>query len=448
MKLSDYIFQRLDEWGVGHVFLLPGGGAMHLDDSLGKRTSPVFVATLHEQAAAIAAEAYARVTNHLGVALFTTGPGGTNAMTGLAAAWLDSTPCLFLSGQVKRADLKGDLGVRQLGVQEIDIVAVAGPLTKYARTILDPDSIRYHLEKAVHLARTGRPGPVWLDIPLDVQAAQIDPDQLLGFEPPVPEDQGESLDLTIDTILESLSRAERPVFLGGNGIRLAGATREFLQLAEHLGIPVLTTWLGMDLLPDDHPLFMGRPGAIAPRGANFTLQNADFLLAVGSRLDMAMVGYAYDRLARSAVKAVVDIDPGELRKFKEGVEFPICADAGAFLRGMLDRLGAAPLAPREAWLERCRDWKERYPVVLPEHRERTDFVSTYAFSEALADALLPGALIASLSAGACVEMFLLAFKVKEGQRIFHNRGTGSMGFALPALVGARPYAWRRTAGSR
>jgi len=435
MKLSDYIFQRLDQWGVRHVFLLPGGGAMHLNDALGRCGSPGFVACLHEQAAAIAAEAYARVTNNLGVALVTTGPGGTNAITGLAAAWLDSTPCLFLSGQVKRADLKGDLGLRQMGVQEIDIVAVAGPLTKYAQTVMDPGSIRYHLEKAVYLAKSGRPGPVWLDIPLDVQAAEIDPDRLPGFEPPVLEAPAGNLDDEIDEVLTCLARAERPVLMGGNGIRLAGATGEFLELAERLGIPVLTTWLGMDLIADDHPLFMGRPGAIAPRGANFTLQNSDFMLAVGSRLDMAMVGYAYDRLARSAVKVVVDIDPGELRKFKDGVQLPICADAGAFLRGMLARVRDGAFG-KEPWLQRCRDWKVRYPVVLPEHRERTVFVSTYAFSEALSGALPPGALVASMSAGACVEMFLLAFKVKRNQRIFHNRGTGSMGFAVPAALAA------------
>jgi acetolactate synthase I/II/III large subunit len=435
MKLSDYVFQRIAEWGVKHVFMLPGGGAMHLNNSLGHCPGLTAVSNLHEQAAAIAAEAYARVTNHLGVALVTTGPGGTNAVTGVAAAWLDSTPCLFISGQVKRADRKAGTDLRQLGVQELDIVTIVQPITKYAVTILDPSTIRFHLEKAYHLARAGRPGPVWLDIPLDVQAAEIDPEALAGFhsEPPT-EDSG--LAVLASKTLELLAASERPILLAGNGIRLAGAIDDFHALVDRLRVPVQTTWLGMDLMAEDHPLFAGRPGAIAPRGANFALQNSDLLLTLGARLDMAMVGYAYERLARAATKVMVDIDPAEIAKLKGGVHLPVCADVGEFIRELLRQSESRKLNRPLPWLKRCQAWKAAYPVVLPEHRTLKKHVSTYLFSETLSKLLPEGALVASMSAGACVEILLLAFQVKAGQRIFHNRGTGSMGLAIPASLAA------------
>src|SRR5687768_10232374 len=247
MKLSDYVMRVVAEQGVKHVFMLPGGGAMHLNDSLGRCEGIEYVCNLHEQASAIAAEAYARVTNDLGVAMVTSGPGGTNTVTGVAAAWLDSTPCLFLSGQVKRADLKGDSGLRMLGVQEIDIVSIVRPITKYAVTIVDPDTVRFHLEKALYLARSGRRGPVWLDIPLDVQAAQIDPSSQEGFVPPS-RATIDSAELTrqVANTLRMLGQAERPVLLVGNGVRMSGAATQFLDLVEQLEIPVLTTWLGLD----------------------------------------------------------------------------------------------------------------------------------------------------------------------------------------------------------
>ncbi|MDP2874578.1 MAG: thiamine pyrophosphate-binding protein [Holophaga sp.] len=438
MKLSDYVIRYLAELGVKHIFMVPGGGAMHLNDSLGNCPGIEFVCNLHEQASAIAAEAYARVTNNLGVALFTTGPGGTNAVTGVAASWLDSTPCLFLSGQVKRADLMTGRGVRQMGVQEINIIPIVKPITKYAITVIDPTSIRYHLEKAIHLSKTGRPGPTWLDIPLDVQAATIEPDELIGFDA-TKEDESSAPDMLRSQVAETLAhltRAQRPVILAGNGIRLAGAVADFRVMAEQLGVPILTTWLGIDLIPDNHPLFVGRPGSIAPRGANFALQNSDLLITIGARLDMAMVGYAYDRLARAAKKVIVDIDANEIRKLNIHIDVPVCADARDFIQEMLrQHKGCAP-SGIDTWRTRCLQWKANYPVVLPEHRNEMNHVSTFLFSETLSETLPEGAIIASMAAGACVEAFLLAFKVKEGQRIFHNRGTGSMGLALPASLAA------------
>jgi len=309
MKLSDYVLKFVADLGVKHVFLVTGGGAMHLNASLAgeKRLTPI--CNSHEQAAAICAEGYAKASHGLGVCMVTTGPGGTNAVTGVAGAWLDSTPTLFLSGQVKRPDRMFDavtgkpLGMRQLGVQEVDICAIVGPITKYAQTILEPNDIRYHLEKAVFLAMNGRPGPVWIDIPLDVQAAPIDETQLRGFDPDeyahsdflhgtsnVPEE--------VARAIEAFNACERPLLFAGNGIRLARAEKEFEELRKLLGVPTVATWCAADLVPSDEATYVGRPGSVAARGANFALQNCDFLLAVGVRLDFAITGYAPQNLAR------------------------------------------------------------------------------------------------------------------------------------------------------
>lgn len=446
MKLSDYVMRFVAEAGVKYVYMLSGGGAMHLDDSLGACSGLHYICNLHEQACAIAAEAHSRVTNHLSAALVTTGPGGTNTVTGVAAAWLDSTPVLFLSGQVKRADLKRDSGVRILGVQEIDIVSIVDSITKYAFTVEDPRSIRYHLEKAVHLAMSGRRGPVWIDIPLDVQAAQIDPAALPGFTPsPKPASAPPSdLAAKVAQVVDLLRKAQRPVLLAGNGIRMADAAGEFLEVAENIGVPVLTSWLGLDLIPGDHPLCFGRPGSLAPRGANFTLQNCDLLLIVGSRLDMAMTAYAHDRLARGASKVMVDIDEAEIRKMQTPIHLPIVADAGAFLEELGRQTRRIDPSLWGEWVARCRDWKAKYPLVMPEHRNRPGELSMYHFSEVLSNQLTEGDVIVPGSSGFAIEVFLLCLNLKRGQRCFHNRGTGSMGFALPAAIGAAVAAGRRT----
>jgi acetolactate synthase-1/2/3 large subunit len=435
------------EQGVKHVFMLVGGGAMHLNDSLGSCAGLRYVCNLHEQAAAIAAEAYARVTNGLGAALVTTGPGGTNAVTGVAGAWLDATPVLFVSGQVKRADLKRDSGLRILGVQEIDIVTIVSSLTKYAVTVEEPGSIRYHLEKAVYLARQGRRGPVWIDIPLDVQAAMIDADTLPGFVPPPEPDAvatRHQLHQQVAELVAALNRVERPVILAGNGIRAAGSEKTFLEVVEALEIPVLTTWLGLDLIADAHPLCFGRPGSLAPRGPNFALQNSDLLLVIGSRLDMAMTAYAHDRLARGARKVMVDIDAAEIRKMKTPIHLPIVADAGVFLAELKSQVAAVQPGRWSGWRDRCRGWKDRYPIVLPEHRALPGQLSMYHLSEALSEEMAPTDIIAPGSSGFAIEIFLLCLKIKTGQRCFHNRGTGSMGFGLPAAIGAAVAGERRT----
>lgn len=439
MKLSDYVIQFIANKGVKHVFMVPGGGAMHLNDSVGRCRDLEYVCNHHEQASAIAAEAYAKVTNNLGAALVTTGPGGTNAITGVAAAWLDSTPCLFVSGQVKRTDIAGGRGLRQLGVQEIDIVTIVQSITKYAVTVLNPDSIRYNLEKAVYLAKSGRPGPVWIDIPLDVQATTIDPESQNRFDPSREDSQSAITENILEKAIQTIkliNQAQRPIILVGNGTRLSGAANDFLKLVELLQIPVLTTRLGVDLMPADHPLSMGMPGSIAPRSSNFALQNSDLLLILGARLDMALIAYSPEKLARGAKKIMVNIDPSEIQKVSQIIELPIQVDAKLFILEILKNASAIQSIDRTPWLKKCEDWKRKYPFVLPEHRTDSGRVSVYAFAEIISEQLSNDSIILPGNAGNASELFLTAFKSKSGQRIFHNKGTGAMGFSQPAAIGA------------
>jgi acetolactate synthase-1/2/3 large subunit len=439
MKLSDYVVRFIAEQGVKHVFLVVGGGAMHLNQSLGAETALEPVCNSHEQASAICAEAYAKVTSHLGVCMVTTGPGGTNAVTGVAGAWLDSTPTLFVSGQVKRPDRMFDkderpLGMRQLGVQEVDIVSIVKPITKYAVTVLDPKQIRYHMEKAVYLALNGRPGPVWVDIPLDVQASPIDdPASLRGFDPAELEEHpgNAQLQQEVSLLIERLNQAERPLLFAGNGIRLARATAEFEQLRTLLQIPSVATWCAADMVPSDEPTFVGRPGSVAARGANFALQNCDLLLAIGVRLDFAITGYAPQNLAREAHKTAVDIDPAELAKLHPYIEQPICADAKAFLEELLRQKDSIRLRDHSAWDARCADWKTRYPVVTKEHRNPDSLVSIFHLAEVIGSESDPGDLLVSGSSGSGIEIFLLACPTRSGQRIYHTAGLGAMGYGLP-----------------
>ena len=443
MKLSDYVVRFIAEQGVKHVFLVTGGGAMHLNQSLAAETAIDPVCNSHEQASAMCAESYAKATNHLGVCMVTTGPGGTNAVTGVAGAWLDSTPTLFVSGQVKRPDRMFDtdgrpLGMRQLGAQEIDIVSIVKPITKYAVTVLDPRDIRYHLGKAIYLALHGRPGPVWIDIPLDVQAAPIeDTWTLRGFDPSELDEHMGSANLAeeVARLIEKLNQAERPLLFAGNGIRLAHAESEFEQLRTILGIPTVATWCAADLVPSIDPTYVGRPGSVAARGANFALQNCDFLLTIGVRLDFAITGYAPQNLAREAYKAAVDIDGAELAKLQPHLQQPIHADAMDFLREVLRQSDTIIPNRRFAWNARCADWKTRYPVVTEEHRNPNSRVSIFHLAEVIGTESDPNDLLVSGSSGSGIEIFLLACPTRTGQRIYHTAGLGAMGYGLPMAVG-------------
>jgi acetolactate synthase-1/2/3 large subunit len=442
MKLSDYVVHFIAEQGVKHVFLVVGGGAMHLNYSLGAEPALTAVCNSHEQASAICAEGYAKATHHLGVCMVTTGPGATNAVTGVAGAWLDSTPTLFVSGQVKRPDRMfhpdgRPLGVRQLGNQEVDIISIVKPITKYAVTVLDPLEIRYHLEKAVYLALHGRPGPVWIDIPLDVQASPLDdPSTLRGFDSTELEDSSATTHLAdeVSHVIEHLNRADRPMLFAGNGIRLAHAEKEFEQLRTLLGIPTVATWCAADLVPSNDPAYVGRPGTVAARGANFALQNSDFLLALGVRLDFAITGYAPQNLAREAYKVAVDIDPAELAKLHPHLQQPICADARAFLIELLRQKEAIRLKDQSTWKARCADWKTRYPVVTEEHRKPEGRVSVFNLAEVIGTAVKPEDRLVVGNAGSGIEIYLLACPTIHSQRLYHTAGLGAMGYAVPMAI--------------
>ena len=440
MKLSDYVSSFIAKQGVGHVFLLPGGGCMHLVDSVGKEAGLKFVACLHEQGASIAADGYAQYSGNLGVALVTTGPGSTNAITGVAGSWVESVPVLILSGQVKTADIKPSRDMRMKGFQEVDTEKIVKPITKYAVTVRDPQLIRYHLEKAVYLARHNRPGPVWLDIPLDIQAGSIEPGELKRFDPEefsISSSQEKGLNRELFKILIGMiSASKRPVIIAGNGTRLGGNYALFVEAIERLGIPVLMTWKGCDLMDDQHPLFFGRPGVLAQRGANFIQQNADLVLAVGARLDFGQIGYASQTFARGAKKVIVDIDALELAKFNFPVELPIHADAGEFWKGLHESLGEYQRPNWSEWVGRCKNWKSKYPVVTEEYRNQKEYANSYVLVEKLSEMMSSDDLLVPGSSGACSDVCLQSFKVKKGQRVLNSPGIGAMGFGIPHTIGA------------
>lgn len=434
MRVADYLMSRLADIGIDHVFLLPGGGAMHLNDGLACEPRITAVPCHHEQACGIAAEAWGRVAGKFGVAMVTTGPGATNVITPVAGAWIESVPMLVISGQVKRTDLLQDRPLRQGGVQEVDIVPMVRSITKYAATIQDPATIRYHLERALHEMQDGRSGPVWLDIPLDVQAAQIDPAELAGYTPEAKAlpDLGGSMQRT----LELIAAAERPLILAGHGVRLAGAADRFLSLAESLDIPVVTTWNALDLIPWAHPLCVGRPGVVALRAANFAVQNCDLLISIGSRLDNIITAYNPRGFARAARKIVVDVDPQEIAKLDMDIDLPLAVDAGTFIDALAANTRSLRLPGRPTWRRRCADWKQRYAVGEGKLFSTEGPISHYHFVSALSDAAPPDTLVSTGSSGLGVEAFYTVFRNKPGQRVFLTSGLGAMGYGLPAAIGA------------
>jgi acetolactate synthase-1/2/3 large subunit len=427
--------------GVKHVFMLTGGGCMHLVDSVGRTPQLEYVCPLHEQACAFAAEAYAEMTNGLGVVLVTTGPGGTNTVTGVAAAWLESASVLVISGQAKRADLIADTGVRSMGQQEVAIVPVVTPITKYAVTVLEPESIRFHLEKAVWLATHGRRGPVWIYIPLDVQATMIDETSLRGFEPDVVESPG--LEQQVMAAIELLNKADRPVLYIGNGARGAHQSGALRRLIDLLQVPVLLTWKAADMLPDSDPFYAGRPGAIGQRGANFTQQNADCMMILGARLDLPSTAFNHPNFARAATKIMVDIDATELGKMKTRLDVTVCDDAAAFVDEFLRQAARVVAKDRSCWSERSKEWNRRYPVVLPEYWDVQGTVNSYVLVDVIADESTADDILIPGSSGPCSDIFMQAFRVKPGQRIANAPGLGAMGTGLPGTVGGCIASGRR-----
>ena len=488
VKVSEYIAQKLVDSGIDQVFTVTGGGAMHLNDALGHQPGLHCLYQHHEQACAIAAEAYARIHNRIGLVCVTTGPGGTNAITGVVGGWLDSIPMLVISGQVRydtTARWSG-VGIRAMGDQEFDITKAVGCMTKYSEMIIDPLRIRYCLEKALYLAYSGRPGPVWLDIPLNVQGGYVETGQLAGFDPQdyeaggtgwaeseaympnadkgqrmriqaIPEDyagEGEERQVlpfkvsreTARKIIEKIRQAKRPVFNAGNGIRIAGAHSIFMEVVENLGIPVVTGWNSIDCIEDVHPLYVGRAGGMGDRPGNFAIQNSDLVFSVGSRLSIRQVGYNYQTWAREAYVIVNDVDREELKKPSVHVDMPVHADAKDLLEMMnrvLKEEYDCPLFdggeghPGKSWTETCQEWKACYPVVQPKHMEQDDEreANVYALVKILSSRLAENQITVVGNGSACV-VGGLAFVIKKGQRFISNSAIASMGYDLPAAIGA------------
>ena len=477
IKVSNYIAGKLVEAGINQVFTVTGGGAMHLNDALGHQEGLHCLYQHHEQACAIAAEAYARIHNKIGALCVTTGPGGTNAITGVVGGWLDSIPMLVLSGQVRydtTARWSG-VGIRAMGDQEFDIVKSIDCMTKYSEMVIDPLRIRYCLEKAIYLSYSGRPGPTWLDIPLDVQGAYVDTDDLVGFdaadyeaggtgwaEPSpahaIPEDyagKGEhrqvlpkpvSKELARE-IIEKIRNAKRPVLYAGNGIRIAGAFDAFMEVADGLGIPAVVGWNANDCMYDDCPWYVGRPGNMGDRPGNLAVQNSDLVFSVGSRLSIRQVGYNYKTWAREAYVIMNDVDPEELKKPSVHVDMPVHADAkdlmetmAAVLREEYDKkpvFDGGEGLPGMTWSETCRMYREKYPTIRKEQLkpDPTREANVYAVVEALSSRLSEDQITVVGNGSACV-VGGHAYIMKKGQRFLSNSAIASMGYDLPAAIGA------------
>ena len=429
IKLSDYIAKRLKEHGVKHFFMVSGGGAMHLNDSLG-RAIP-YTANHHEQACAIGAEGYARVNQNLAVVNVTTGPGGLNCLNGVFGQWTDSVPVLYISGQVKYSTTMAScpqIPLRQLGDQEVDIISVVKPLTKYAKMVTEPKEIKYHLDRAVYEATTGRKGPVWLDIPMNVQASMIDEDELAEFVPT----KAPVYDLKLEEIVSRLNTAQRPLIIAGHGIRLAGQIDNFKKLLEKLQIPVVTTFNGFDMLEADNPYYAGRIGTIGQRAGNFTLQNADLVLCLGTRNNIRQASYNWENFAKNAFKIVVDIDKAELDKPTVRPDLAVNADLAEFIPELLNLWEHQPALNSSSWLEFCRNLKEKYSKI---EQVQGGEINPYYFVHEVTKQLPAGSIVVSANATPSICLFQNGI-IKTGGRVLVNSGDASMGYALPASIGA------------
>lgn len=439
MKLSDYVASLLVEEGVSCVFLISGGAVVHLVDSVARNPSIRYICTQHEQAVAMAADAYSRVTGRVGVGFTTSGPGATNLVTGVCCAYFDSVPTLFITGQVARFRLKKNHRLRQKGFQETDVVSIFQSITKYANQVEDPTQIKYELQKALHIARSGRPGPVLLDIPDDVQREEVDPDSLPSFVPDHshPPQNREPADW-VNQLHSYIGNAQRPALIYGAGIRLTGAESAALEFANEAKIPVLLTWGGMDLLPYDHPLNAGGLGVCGPRYGNFAAQNSDLIISVGTRLSQMITGGKQELFGTKARKVMVDNDPEEFAKFGPNsvtIDLPINTEISSFFDACLKSGKFKAENSHEEWWKTIKNWKDRYPVCLEEYRQRTDSVDAYVFLSELSQAAQEGDIIIT-DAGGNLSWTMQAFRVKKGQRLFSAWNHSPMGYSLPASIGA------------
>lgn len=438
IRLADYVANFLVENGICDLFTVTGGGAMNLNDAFGHKEGLKCTYFHHEQACAIAGEAYARINNKIAAVCVTTGPGGTNAITGVVGAYTDSIPMLVISGQVKYSTTARSTGLplRCVGDQEFDITKSVACMTKYAEMVIEPNDIKYHLKKALFLAYNGRPGPVWIDIPGNVQAAKIDTEQLRDYDPAEDETRENPpypTEETIDAVVKKLKEAKRPVIYAGSAIRYAGCHKEFIELAEKLNIPVVTAWNSIDNIANDNPLFVGRPGNMGDRAGNFAVQNSDCILSLGCRLSIRQVGYEWTTWAREAYVIMVDIDRYELQKPTLHVDMPIHANVKDVIHALNDKV-TSPLFKGKKWLQICKNWKKNYPVVLKEYYEREGLTNPYCFIEQLSKRLDEDELIVVGNGTACV-VGSHGITIKKNQRFIINSGIASMGYDLPAAIG-------------
>lgn len=432
IKVSDYIIRFLEKEGVKHLFMFTGGMTMHINDSVGYSEQIKPVCMLHEQGCAFAAESYARITNNLGVVTATCGPGATNTVTGIACSWIESTPLLVITGQCKRADMAEDPALRQLGVQEVRITEVVKPITKYTTIIKDPLMIRYEMEKAVYICREGRPGPVLLDIPVDVQGCKVEESELIGFTPELK--QSTIIDAQIKEIVELLNNAKRPVIYAGAGVSIANARVDFRSLIEKIGAPVLLHWNGIDLLESNHPLFAGRPGAVGQRAANFTLQNADVLITIGTRLALLQTGYNFEAYARNAKHIMVDIDQAELDKKTLHPYMKVCSDAGEFIKALNNHPGLNK-QDYTSWVAKTKEWMSKYPPLKEIWKENKEYVNSFYLIDSISKYMTADDIYVGGRAGTCVDAAIQAFRVKKNQGVYVTKGLSSMGNGLPAAIG-------------
>lgn len=439
IKVSDYVFNFLKTVGVNTVFTLTGGGIMHLVDSLG-HSGMEYVCCHHEQAASIAAQAYDMYKEQLSVCLVTTGPGGTNALTGAAAAYVDSTPVIYMTGQVKRSDFASLRGVRQFGAQENDIVSMAKPVTKYAVTVMEPEEIAEELEKCVYLATHGRKGPVWIDIPLDVQSAMVEECELPHFKPKEEtgceaSSDGKMIKAAAEYTLELLENAKRPVLLVGQGMVSAGAEELVYQFVERTGIPVLATWRALDFMGTEEDGFFGSPGLQAPRYSNLILQHADTLIVLGSRMDNMITAFNEEHFAYRAKKVIVDIDENEIKKLAMTEVYPVVSDVKEYMEVLMEAVAGVKLPKYTVWTEKCKEIKARFPI-LKEKQDKQEGVSLYEVTDAVSAYAEQEDTIVISSTSRCNTAGHIAFRHKRGQKTISSMGMGSMGFAIPSAVGA------------
>jgi acetolactate synthase I/II/III large subunit len=434
MKVTDYIINFFELKGIKHIFTISGGGCMHLIDSLGKSKKISYICNHHEQATAMAMEGYSRMNEHLGVGIVTTGPGGTNMITGVMGSWLDSIPVFVVSGQVQTTQLSDGTGCRQIGDQEFNIVDTVKNMTKYSKRVDNPDDIPYEMQKAYSLATTGRPGPVWIDVPLDVQAKQINFNNVKDyFDHPIRE---EPHLLQMNKLIEKLRRSKKPLLVLGGGIRLSPGAKQLLyQLLDRFKIPVVTgPHSSVDIINESYDSYCGRIGVLGQRSSNKIVQECDFLISVGSRLNVKMTGYKYQSFAKGAYKVIVDVDANEMNKFNIVADLKIHSDSAEFLKKLI-YLTQDDSLQIEQWRKYCKEIRSNEQYVFEKHRNYKGFASNYCFVEGLSN-LVPEQVPTVTSNGSAHVVTLQTMRLKGNQRLFTNVGCASMGYGLPASIGA------------